>query len=216
MQMIGVDKETCREGEGTSCSIKQFALSALPFMSRPFVSLLLILSLAGGVTANSPRPQGLRDANLPVNGPAPVAELTTQIKALARTVNPAEARRVAVCAHNTVRQLKIDYSVTGPPLFHNFLINVGIKQRGFCYQWATDLMRRLDALPMKTIQLHWGVAHRGGLREHNCVVVTATHQAFAQGLVLDGWRYGGRLYFGPVATDRYPWKEELWDWRRHR
>ncbi|MEP7070959.1 MAG: hypothetical protein ABI839_01095 [Verrucomicrobiota bacterium] len=189
-------------------------------IGRNLASLLLVLSVAGCAATNAPRPGRLpaaaRSPSLPAADQISVAELTAQITALAPTVNPSEARRVAVCAHNTVHQLKIDYAMVGPPLFQNFLINVGIKNRGFCYQWATDLMSELDALNVKTIKLHWGVAHRGGLREHNCVVVTATRQAFAQGLVLDGWRYGGRLYFGPVATDRYPWKEEFWDWRHHR
>ena len=44
------------------------------------------------------------------------------------------------------------------------------------------------------------------LREHNSLVVTAHRLPFAQGVVLDAWRHSGRLWFGGVATDKYPWQ----------
>ena len=47
-------------------------------------------------------------------------------------------------------------------------------------------MKRLQALDLRTYQLHWGVAHKGNdLREHNSVVITANGQPFATGLLLD-------------------------------
>ena len=42
--------------------------------------------------------------------------------------------------------------------------------------------------------------------EHNCIVVTACQQLFAEGVVLDAWRHSGRPWFGSVATDKYPWQ----------
>jgi hypothetical protein len=67
-------------------------------------------------------------------------------------------------------------------------------------------MRRLQALGLRTFELHWGVAHKGSeLREHNSVVITALRQPFEEGLVLDPWRNSGDLYWAVVATDSYPW-----------
>jgi hypothetical protein len=142
-----------------------------------------------------------------------VYTLSAQLAALSPTVSTAEANRVAACAHVTARQLTVEYSIVGPALFHNFLVNAGIRKRGLCYQWAQDLIGRLDALKLTTLELHWGVARPRTLREHNCVVVTANGQPFREGVLLDCWRHGGRLYYGKVGTDHYPWKEDRWNWR---
>ena len=49
---------------------------------------------------------------------------------------------------------------------------------------------------------------RGLPSEHNVIVVTAKGQPFAQGILLDNWRYGGNLVYGPVAADpNYRWTE---------
>jgi hypothetical protein len=139
--------------------------------------------------------------------------LSAQLAALSPAVRTDEANRVAACAHATARQLTVEYSIVGPALFHNFLVNAGIRKRGLCYQWAQDLIGRLDALNLTTLELHWGVARPHTLREHNCVVVTANCQPFHEGILLDCWRHAGRLYYEKVGTDHYPWKEDGWNWR---
>jgi hypothetical protein len=83
---------------------------------------------------------------------------------------------------------------------------MGFRDRGLCFHWTEDLMKRLLALDLKTYQLHWGVAHKGSeLREHNSVIVTARDQPFEEGLVLDPWRNAGDLYWRAVRQDSYPW-----------
>jgi len=136
-----------------------------------------------------------------------IESLREQLVELSSKVRADEAQRVAVCAYTSARQLTHDYRVLGPPLFHNFLVNSGIRKRGLCYQWAEDLFACLDQLKLVTLELHWGEARAGTFREHNCVVVTAKGQSFREGIVLDCWRHGGRLFVGHVATDHYPWKE---------
>jgi len=123
---------------------------------------------------------------------------------------------VAHCADDTSRALARQYRVIGPALFHNFLVNSGIRRRGLCFQWTEDLLVPLEALQLKSLELHWAVARPGTLREHNCVVVAARGQPFAQGVVLDAWRHAGRLYWGPVATDHYPWRKDDSEYVRQR
>jgi hypothetical protein len=137
-----------------------------------------------------------------------VASLQAELAALNRQANLPEARQVAETAIMYSYQLADEYRVVRPAVLHNVLIRVGLKDRGLCYHWAEDLLKQLDALDLKTYQLHWGVAHRGSeLREHNSVVITASGQAFERGMVLDPWRNSGDLYWSRVKTDRYPWKE---------
>ena len=134
--------------------------------------------------------------------------LAGQLTALSRSVAPAEAQRLAATAHSTSADLAVRYRPLGPPQLHNFLVNSGIKKRGLCHHWARDLGEQLAQLKLRTLVLRWGIARAGTLREHNSVVVTARGQPFSEGIVLDAWRHSGRLFSGPVATDKYPWRED--------
>jgi hypothetical protein len=94
-----------------------------------------------------------------------------------------------------------------PAIWHNVLVNSGVRKRGLCYQWSDDLSAKLDSLHLNNLQVRRGVARLETRREHSSVVLTAPGQAFDQGIVLDAWRHSGRLYWGPVKADKYPWIE---------
>src|SRR5438094_3359028 len=73
-----------------------------------------------------------------------------RIAALSPGCRADEAQRVAESAYATSAQLRRDYGVMGgPPSFHNFLVNLGIRKRGLCFQWAEDLLVQLDALKLR-------------------------------------------------------------------
>ncbi|MBW2486080.1 MAG: hypothetical protein JRE88_13425 [Deltaproteobacteria bacterium] len=136
-----------------------------------------------------------------------VKRLEWELIALGPAVDPIEARQVAETAIRESAILAEEYQLIRPAVAHNLLIAIGIKERGLCYQWAEDLMERLEALALKSFQLHWAVAYRGSnLREHNCVVVTAAGQPFSKGILFDPWRHSGNLYWTPVVKDSYPWE----------
>jgi hypothetical protein len=134
--------------------------------------------------------------------------LQDDLAALNQQADLFEAGQVAETAITYANQLIEEYQLVRPAILHNVLIRVGLKDRGLCYHWTEDLLKRLQSLDLRTYQLHWGVAHRGSeLREHNSVVITARGQAFDKGLVLDPWRNSGDLYWALIKSDRYPWKE---------
>jgi hypothetical protein len=136
------------------------------------------------------------------------AALRTRIAALSKTVRPDEAQRVAQCAYTTGRELRREWQVVWPPGLQNFLVNTGARKGGLCFQWATELLIRLDKLKLETLELHWAESFERTASEHNVIVVTARGQPFQQGILLDNWRYGGRLIWGPVTGDpHYQWKE---------
>ncbi|MGH8165033.1 MAG: hypothetical protein ACREP1_11945, partial [Rhodanobacteraceae bacterium] len=135
--------------------------------------------------------------------------LSHALAALSPRVDPAEAEVLARTAHVTARALAREYRVVGPPLFQNFLIHIGVRQRGYCFQWARDIGRRLKALHLKTLELHWGAAYPGTLREHNCIVVTARGEPFESGYIIDGWRHAGRLFWERAAKDHYDWHQDM-------
>ena len=115
----------------------------------------------------------------------------------------------ALLADTSVRHaaaLARSYRMVRPIEIHNTLVNLGLRKRGLCYQTAEDMYVRLRDLDLKTLRLHWGVAHKGDLwLEHSGVIVTARDRPFSEGLVIDAWRHSGRLRWARVAEDRYPW-----------
>lgn len=138
-----------------------------------------------------------------------VDELQKRLTALSPGIDEQEARQVAKTAVYFTLHLANEYELTSPPIWHNVLVNAGHRKRGLCTHWAEDLLRELAELKPRSLKLNWAVANRGQVwpLEHSSVVITAIGQPFEQGLVLDGWRNSGKLYFGPVEDDRYPWKE---------
>jgi len=136
-----------------------------------------------------------------------IKQLERELIGLNATIDKAEARILAETAVRESAVLAEEYQLVRPAVAHNLLVVFGIKDRGLCYHWTGDLMKRLQALDLKSVQLHWGVAYRGSeLREHNCVVVTAKGQGFFKGIVLDPWRNSGNLFWAQVDEDSYPWK----------
>ena len=125
---------------------------------------------------------------------------------LSNAVGQAEAAHLANAAVEQSTALAERYRAVRPAWFHNVLVVVGLRERGLCYDWATDLFLHLHALRLKSLKLHLAVAHLDTIREHNAIVVTARGQAFADGIVLDAWRDSGRLYWSAIAADEYPWQ----------
>jgi hypothetical protein len=136
------------------------------------------------------------------------ASLRMRIAALSPTVSPDDARRVAYAAYMTGLELRREWHVVWLPGLQNLLVNMGARKGGLCFQWATELLVRLDALKLQTLELHWAESLANTSGEHNVIVVTARGQAFEKGILLDNWRYSGHLVWTQVAMDpEYHWTE---------
>lgn len=137
------------------------------------------------------------------------ARLRSQLIALSpTTVREDEARRVAICAYTTGEELRREWRVVWPPGLQVVLVNTGRRKGGLCYQWAAELLLRLDAMKLQTLEPHWAESFANTLSEHNVIVVTAKGQPFEQGILLDNWRCGGHLIYGLAAADpEYRWTE---------
>jgi hypothetical protein len=133
--------------------------------------------------------------------------LADQLTALSPRVDGKEAKLLADCAYATVSRLRREYRMFGTPIFNNFLIYHGLRERGYCYQWSEDLLVALDALKLSSLELRWGEANAGNWRENNYIVVTAKGRPFRSGIMLDCWRHLGHLYFRPVVADTDPYVE---------
>jgi hypothetical protein len=130
-----------------------------------------------------------------------IRELAKALTALRPDVDPAEAQSLSATAHSTARRLKKEYRVVLNPEFTVFLYNIGMRKRGWCGHWAQDIGAELKELKLKTLVLHWGEAYPNTSSENNALVVTARNQRFEDGIILDGWRRAGRLFWCQVRKD---------------
>jgi hypothetical protein len=129
---------------------------------------------ATGFASASQQPQKPSISFQVPRGDLPKAEaLADQLAAFSPRVDRTEAKLLADCAYATVSQLRRQYRMFGTPIFNNFLIYHGLRQRDYCYQWSEDLLVALDALKLTSLELRWGESNPGNWRENNCIVVTA-------------------------------------------
>src|SRR6184192_2612166 len=178
------------------------------FHQSPFLGVRTFAVVPVLVLALSPPWGSGRRGELFVAWSAKDPSLRTRIAALSPTVSPDEARRVADTAYMTGRELHREWRVAWLPGIQNFLVNTVRRKGGLCFQWATELLIRLDALKLQTLELHWAESFVNTGAEHNVIVVTARGQPFEQGILLDNWRYSGHLVWTQVAMDpEYHWKE---------
>src|SRR5213076_100390 len=130
-----------------------------------------------------------------------IKKLRDALVALAPDVDPGEAELVSVTAHTALRSLAREYRAVWFSGFQNLLIHMGKRQRGYCAHYTRDIGERLKALKLKTLVLHWAGAHAGTPGENNGLVVTARNQPFEEGIVMDGWRNSGQLFWCPLKED---------------
>ena len=188
------------------------------YPKKPFIILYLsiFLFLSGCSQLKYPR-ISLNKQKIPVSTTLN-SEQKNQIEALTQALMTLkaesddslnEAKRIAWSAVLYPFYLANQYQLTRPPLFHNSLVNAGIKKKGLCVDWTRDMMLHMQQLHLQHFDLHWGVAFLGDrLKEHNTLVITATKQAFEQGIILDPWRYSGKLFWRKLLEDqKYPWKK---------
>lgn len=123
-------------------------------------------------------------------------------------MDPIEADRAAEIAITYPMELRKRYGVTDPPLVHNTKVNMGYRPRGLCWHWADDLEARLAQEDFATLDLHRAIANATSLLiDHSTVILSAKGADMYDGLVLDGWRGGGDLFWSPVPDDpRYVWE----------
>ena len=186
-------------------------MTILPYFTR-VLSLLALLFAAACATDPAQR--------VPVPTRTDWQELSLALQALGPEVDPEEADRAARISYDYARELAIRWDVRDAPLIHNTKVNAGRKPGGLCFQYADAIEARLRQENFQTLEFHRGIANGTNfLIDHSVVILSAPGQDMFHGIVIDGWRHAGRLYWKPTLEDtRYTWvpREEVFAARRAR
>ena len=139
--------------------------------------------------------------------PDRILSLRQKLMALGPEVNPDDADDLAGTAVRYSEELAREYEMARPIEVHNVMVNMGLRKGGLCYQLADEMFVKLRDMNLYSFDLYRAIADKDDIwHEHNTVVVTARGQPFETGVVLDPWRYAGKLRFIRVADDHHPWK----------
>jgi len=137
-----------------------------------------------------------------------VSELQGLMVGLNPHVRQEEAFDLAQRSIHYSLKLSEQYHAISAPWIQNTLVNLGLKERGLCYEWAEDLLRYLVKRNYQTLEFHTIGANIGYLNEHNALAVSAKGEEIEKSIVLDAWRNAGDLYFKKINEDKkYDWKE---------
>ncbi len=173
-------------------------------MNRLICVLLLLLPVLNGCASTGPR------IDLPPHiANQRIGELQLAILGLGDDIDASESRRAATIAIEYPQRLARQYEITDSAIVHNLKVNLGLKPRGLCIDWTSDLLARLKQEGFHSLDLHWAIAnYETAFRlEHSTVVVSARGDSMQQGLILDPWRNSGDLYWAPALQDPgYFWK----------
>ena len=134
-----------------------------------------------------------------------IAELNAALLSLGPGIDPEEAARAARVSYVHTHELAIQYRITDPALIHNTKVNLGLKPRGLCKDWAEDMQKRLDAEEFQTLTIHRAIGALVGV-DHSTVIISRRGESMYDGIVIDPWRKGGRLTW--IATR----EDTAWGW----
>jgi len=141
------------------------------------------------------------------------ASLSTMLLNLSPNIPHDEAERLAAEIYRKTDALRVNYDPVSEPHLNNFLINVGVKKEGLCYQWSDALYLHFKKRDYPHFSFHLLVSGKGKyFSEHNVMVVAAKGGKVMDGEIIDPWREPGKIYFSKVKEDNaYTWK-----WRKER
>ncbi len=145
--------------------------------------------------------------SLPKDAGDDAVRLVLAIQTLSPMANPDEARQVAEILVDESLKLAERYGTVGEPWLQNILVNSGVRKRGLCYHWVNDLLLVLEKQQFRSLVFYRAGTKLGTLQEHNTLVIAPYGRRFEEGLVVDAWRFQGRLHWIRVGADDVQWEK---------
>jgi hypothetical protein len=131
--------------------------------------------------------------------------LAFRLQSLDKTLSAQQAEIIAQNIFAVSKEIKEEFKPISFPWFNNFLVNVGLKEKGLCWEYRDALLFRLKPkiIPLTLLPV---VANQDKLNEHNAVIIASKNINFEDALLLDLWRESGNPYIVRVGDDtKYNW-----------
>ena len=137
-----------------------------------------------------------------------LTQLSILLGSLDENISKAEAMQLSKDIFEHTEKLSKAFNMTSPPLWHNFLVNVGMREKGLCYHWSDALYVYLLQKNHASFEFHLMGANIGEYwYEHNVLVVVEKGGKIGEGIIIDPWRDSGNLYFSKAQEDtQYHWQ----------
>lgn len=125
------------------------------------------------------------------------------------SINTSEAKSFSLLAIKHAHDLALSYELVRPPLFHNWLVNIGAKKRGLCWHFAFDMLDMALKQKYKSFDFYIvGANINDYFEEHNALLVTCQGCEVSKGVIIDAWRNSGELFFSKINDDPdYSWSQ---------
>jgi len=169
-------------------------------MHKHFINLSIVTFLIVGCTVRSlPVPQ------------SQMTQLSTLLQTLDTHTSQQESTKLSRDIFQKTAALSTEFKLTSPPLWHNTLVNVGLREKGLCYHWSDALYAHLVVKDYPSFEFHLVGANIGEyFWEHNALVVVSKRGKVESGVLIDPWRDSGKLYFSKLKDDKkYTWAHRL-------
>lgn len=131
--------------------------------------------------------------------------LAIQLQTLDKRLDTKQAQSISINVLAVSKEIKEEFDPLPFPWFNNLLVNVGLKEKGLCWEYRDALLLKLKpkVAPLTLLPV---VANINKLNEHNAVVIASKDTKFQDTLLVDLWRKSGELYIIKVSDDRkYKW-----------
>ena len=86
-----------------------------------------------------------------------ILNLQRAIVKLSPSIGSNEAKNIATISFKQPLDLAKQYDLVRPALFHNTLINMNSKKRGFYQYFTPDLLKELKKQNLNSVTLRWAV-----------------------------------------------------------
>ena len=133
--------------------------------------------------------------------------LQEKIQSISQTIDKQEAKDLSFKTYSFAKELKQTYELVSPPLYHNFLVNAGIKKRGLCWHFAFDLLLHVKKQNYRSFDYYIVGANIDDYwQEHNALLITCQGCEAQKGVIIDLWRNSGEPFFVGFKEDSvYSW-----------
>lgn len=165
-------------------------------MRRCFFKLFVVTFLFVGCASHAPMKKNQS------------IELVKLLQVTSPYANSHEVKQLTYDIFDTTEELSKAFEMTSPPQYHNFLVNIGLREKGLCYHWSDALyLHFMQSKNYPSFEFHLVGANIGEYwTEHNSLVIVGKGRSIESGVIIDPWRNAGALYFSQVKDDStYEW-----------